>query len=225
MSLLWRPLPEGQGPAVAMCCPAQRGAELKPAPRAAAPWRSPGPQVVCNYVAMTPQGRVFDSSLDRGTPYQFRYGVGNVIPGGAGGAGAGWAGEGATGASWRAVTPVGSPCCTACSLLRAQAAIQREQQALGRAAALRPERCVSSPPHASPRPGRRPGRGAEHHAGGRAAAALHPWGARLPQRPACGRREVSRHAQGVHAAARGARAPEDLLLGLLHCAAWAARHA
>lgn len=38
-------------------------------------------QVVCHYVAMTPQGRVFDSSLDRGKPYDFRYGVGVVLPG------------------------------------------------------------------------------------------------------------------------------------------------
>lgn len=38
-------------------------------------------QVVVNYVAMTPEGRVFDSSLDKGQAYQFRYGVGDVIPG------------------------------------------------------------------------------------------------------------------------------------------------
>ena len=40
-----------------------------------------GVQVVANYVAMTPQGKVFDSSLERGSPYDFRVGAGQVIPG------------------------------------------------------------------------------------------------------------------------------------------------
>ncbi|KAK9866759.1 hypothetical protein WJX84_002061 [Apatococcus fuscideae] len=40
-----------------------------------------GYQVVANYVAMTPQGKIFDSSLDRGSPYDFRVGSGQVIPG------------------------------------------------------------------------------------------------------------------------------------------------
>lgn len=35
-------------------------------------------QVTCNYVAMTPNGRVFDSSLDRGFPYDIRVGAGQV---------------------------------------------------------------------------------------------------------------------------------------------------
>ncbi len=37
-----------------------------------------GYQVVVNYIAMTPEGRVFDSSLDRGTPYDIRIGAGSV---------------------------------------------------------------------------------------------------------------------------------------------------
>ena len=37
--------------------------------------------MVANYVAMTPQGKIFDSSLDRGSPYDFRGGSGQVIPG------------------------------------------------------------------------------------------------------------------------------------------------
>ncbi|KAK9823119.1 hypothetical protein WJX72_000404 [[Myrmecia] bisecta] len=40
-----------------------------------------GFQVVANYVAMTPNGRVFDSSLDKGSPYDIRIGAGQVIPG------------------------------------------------------------------------------------------------------------------------------------------------
>jgi hypothetical protein len=32
-------------------------------------------------VAMTPQGKVFDSSLDKGNLYEFRFGTGTVIPG------------------------------------------------------------------------------------------------------------------------------------------------
>lgn len=35
-------------------------------------------QVVANYVAMTPDGRVVDSSLDRGRPYDLRIGAGQV---------------------------------------------------------------------------------------------------------------------------------------------------
>ena len=35
-------------------------------------------QVTCDYVAMTPNGRVFDSSLDRGFPYDIRVGAGQV---------------------------------------------------------------------------------------------------------------------------------------------------
>lgn len=38
-----------------------------------------GYQVVVNYIAMTPEGRVFDSSLDRGTPYDIRIGAGTVV--------------------------------------------------------------------------------------------------------------------------------------------------
>lgn len=40
-----------------------------------------GYQVVVNYVAMTPEGRVFDSSLDRGAPYDVRVGAGVVVAG------------------------------------------------------------------------------------------------------------------------------------------------
>ncbi|GAB4815523.1 hypothetical protein N2152v2_002569 [Parachlorella kessleri] len=40
-----------------------------------------GFQVVCNYVAMNAQGKVFDSSLDKGSLYNFRFGTGDVIPG------------------------------------------------------------------------------------------------------------------------------------------------
>lgn len=40
-----------------------------------------GFQVVVNYVAMTPNGRVFDSSVDKGKPYDIRVGGGQVIPG------------------------------------------------------------------------------------------------------------------------------------------------
>lgn len=40
-----------------------------------------GYQIVVNYVAMTPEGRVFDSSLERGNPYDIRIGAGNVIEG------------------------------------------------------------------------------------------------------------------------------------------------
>mmetsp|Transcript_26986 Transcript_26986/g.59012 ORF Transcript_26986/g.59012 Transcript_26986/m.59012 type:complete len:217 (+) Transcript_26986:76-726(+) len=47
--------------------------------------RGPSPpvgyQVVCNYVAMTPALRVFDSSLDKGSPYDIRVGAGQIIPG------------------------------------------------------------------------------------------------------------------------------------------------
>eukprot|EP00884_Botryococcus_braunii_P009229 jgi/Botrbrau1/18307/Bobra.0179s0036.1 len=40
-----------------------------------------GYQVVVNYVAMTPNGRVFDSSLNRGFPYDIRVGAGQIVPG------------------------------------------------------------------------------------------------------------------------------------------------
>lgn len=40
-----------------------------------------GYQVVVHYVAMTPEGRVFDSSLTKGAPYDVRVGAGQVIPG------------------------------------------------------------------------------------------------------------------------------------------------
>ena len=35
-------------------------------------------QVVANYVAKTPQGKTFDSSLDKGKPYDIRVGAGQV---------------------------------------------------------------------------------------------------------------------------------------------------
>lgn len=40
-----------------------------------------GFQVAANYVAMLPSGKVFDSSLGKGSPYIFRVGSGQVIPG------------------------------------------------------------------------------------------------------------------------------------------------
>eukprot|EP00877_Chromochloris_zofingiensis_P001012 jgi/Chrzof1/10911/Cz05g16240.t1 len=40
-----------------------------------------GYQIVVNYVAMTPAGRVFDSSLEKGAPYDIRVGTGQVIAG------------------------------------------------------------------------------------------------------------------------------------------------
>eukprot|EP01024_Parvocaulis_polyphysoides_P040099 TRINITY_DN3642_c0_g1_i1.p2 TRINITY_DN3642_c0_g1~~TRINITY_DN3642_c0_g1_i1.p2 ORF type:complete len:211 (-),score=20.96 TRINITY_DN3642_c0_g1_i1:390-1022(-) len=40
-----------------------------------------GYQVVCNYVAMTPEGRVFDSSLEKGYPYDIRVGTEAVVAG------------------------------------------------------------------------------------------------------------------------------------------------
>ena len=40
-----------------------------------------GPQVVAHYVAMTPDHRVFDSSLDKGRPYDFRLGSGQIVAG------------------------------------------------------------------------------------------------------------------------------------------------
>lgn len=38
------------------------------------------PQVVVNYVAMTPQGRVFENSLEK-QPFDIRVGAGQVLPG------------------------------------------------------------------------------------------------------------------------------------------------
>eukprot|EP00887_Chlorella_sp_A99_P003465 scaffold7.g3465.t1 len=38
-------------------------------------------RVTLNYVAMTPEGRIFDSSLDKGYPYDIRVGAGSVIAG------------------------------------------------------------------------------------------------------------------------------------------------
>ncbi|CAL5220800.1 g2873 [Coccomyxa viridis] len=40
-----------------------------------------GYQVTAHYVAMTPNGRVFDSSLDRGFPYDIRVGSGQIVAG------------------------------------------------------------------------------------------------------------------------------------------------
>ncbi|KAL6758552.1 hypothetical protein V8C86DRAFT_2591345 [Haematococcus lacustris] len=40
-----------------------------------------GYQVVVDYVAMTPSGRIFESSVDKGKPYDIRVGSGQVIPG------------------------------------------------------------------------------------------------------------------------------------------------
>ncbi|KAL4854516.1 Peptidyl-prolyl cis-trans isomerase FKBP16-3 [Chlorella vulgaris] len=40
-----------------------------------------GYQVTVDYVAMTPEGRIFDSSLAKGYPYQIRVGAGQVVPG------------------------------------------------------------------------------------------------------------------------------------------------
>ncbi|CAA7050485.1 unnamed protein product [Microthlaspi erraticum] len=47
--------------------------------------RGPSPpvgyQVAANYVAMVPSGQIFDSSLEKGLPYLFRVGSGQVIKG------------------------------------------------------------------------------------------------------------------------------------------------
>ncbi|MEW5299424.1 MAG: hypothetical protein WDW36_002442 [Sanguina aurantia] len=47
--------------------------------------RGPNPpvgfQAVVNYVAITPSGKIFDSSLDKGVPYDIRVGANQVIPG------------------------------------------------------------------------------------------------------------------------------------------------
>ncbi|KAK9905529.1 hypothetical protein WJX75_001603 [Coccomyxa subellipsoidea] len=40
-----------------------------------------GYQVTAHYVAMTPNGKVFDSSLDRGFPYDIRVGAGQIVAG------------------------------------------------------------------------------------------------------------------------------------------------
>eukprot|EP00246_Nothoceros_aenigmaticus_P018402 TRINITY_DN9601_c0_g1_i1.p1 TRINITY_DN9601_c0_g1~~TRINITY_DN9601_c0_g1_i1.p1 ORF type:complete len:226 (-),score=29.53 TRINITY_DN9601_c0_g1_i1:210-887(-) len=40
-----------------------------------------GFQVTANYIAMVPSGKVFDSSLEKGSPYIFRVGAGQVIKG------------------------------------------------------------------------------------------------------------------------------------------------
>lgn len=40
-----------------------------------------GFQVAANYVAMVPNGQIFDSSLEKGLPYIFRVGSGQVIKG------------------------------------------------------------------------------------------------------------------------------------------------
>jgi len=49
------------------------------------PGRGPSPevgyQVVVNYVAMTPEGRIFDNSLAKNAPYYIRVGTGQVLPG------------------------------------------------------------------------------------------------------------------------------------------------
>lgn len=38
-------------------------------------------QVTVNYIAMTPEGRVFDSSIEKGYQYDIRLGTGQVIEG------------------------------------------------------------------------------------------------------------------------------------------------
>lgn len=40
-----------------------------------------GYQVTVHYVAMTPEGRIFANSLERGNPYDFRVGAGQIVPG------------------------------------------------------------------------------------------------------------------------------------------------
>ncbi|KAK9790759.1 hypothetical protein WJX73_006508 [Symbiochloris irregularis] len=40
-----------------------------------------GYQVTVDYVAMTPQGKIFDSSLEKGKPYDVRIGSGQIVPG------------------------------------------------------------------------------------------------------------------------------------------------
>lgn len=56
------------------CAP--RDADLKVGAKKADHWL--WMKVVANYVAMTPDGRVVDSSLDKGRPYDLRIGAGQV---------------------------------------------------------------------------------------------------------------------------------------------------
>lgn len=78
--LLWEASPENDLPGIEKVTTAS-GLQYQDIEVGKGPSPITGFQVVCHYVAMTPQGRVFDSSLDRGKPYDFRYGVGVVLPG------------------------------------------------------------------------------------------------------------------------------------------------
>eukprot|EP00891_Asterochloris_glomerata_P009592 jgi/Astpho2/9592/Aster-03866 len=59
----------------------QSGLQYKEIKEGTGPRAPTGFQVVANYVAKTPQGKIFDSSLDKGKPYDIRVGAGQVIAG------------------------------------------------------------------------------------------------------------------------------------------------
>ncbi|KAL8487336.1 hypothetical protein ACS0TY_023855 [Phlomoides rotata] len=59
----------------------QSGLQFKDIKVGAGPSPPVGFQVAANYVAMVPSGQIFDSSLEKGLPYIFRVGSGQVIKG------------------------------------------------------------------------------------------------------------------------------------------------
>ncbi|KAF5201103.1 Peptidylprolyl isomerase [Thalictrum thalictroides] len=59
----------------------ESGLQYKDIKLGAGPSPPVGFQVAANYVAMVPSGQIFDSSLEKGTPYIFRVGSGQVIKG------------------------------------------------------------------------------------------------------------------------------------------------
>ena len=69
----------GSASAATLLCLILSGRRVKPLPAAALLILGPV-QVTAHYVAMTPNGRVFDSSLDRGFPYDIRIGSGQARP-------------------------------------------------------------------------------------------------------------------------------------------------
>ncbi|XP_010526362.1 PREDICTED: peptidyl-prolyl cis-trans isomerase FKBP16-3, chloroplastic [Tarenaya hassleriana] len=59
----------------------ESGLQYKDIKVGAGPSPPVGFQVAANYVAMVPSGQIFDSSLEKGRPYLFRVGSGQVIKG------------------------------------------------------------------------------------------------------------------------------------------------
>lgn len=150
-----------------------------------------GYQAVVHYVAMLPNGRIFENSLQRGAPYDVRCGPRQ---------------QRASSAPAARQQP---PAACTLHLAPSLSSLQNRSRSLAQFVASNP----TFPPQGRHRPGcAGPGRGADHNAQRRHAPRVHPGGARIPE-AAQGRRGAPQRARQLAAHLRRAAAVHPRWVG------------